>query len=185
MTLSDVRSALDSVDRNRFLPGKYKGLGDQEVAVPFADGITVPPKGITELVCGLLDLHPDDRVLEIGTGSGYQSAVLARLCAEVYTCDVVHVHPEIVERLPENVTVYSEKDGRYTFLWEKFDAVLVTAGTEKIYDFWEDVLEEGGRLVVPEGKEPNYEIRKYIKESGKLRDYGTFAYCSVVPIRRG
>lgn len=183
--ISDVRFALESVDRNRFLPEKYKGLGDSETAIPFADGITVPPKGITELVCDLLELHPDDRVLEIGTGSGYQACVLAHLCAEVITCDVVSVDGQIVEKLPDNVTVYSAKDGRYPFLWEKFDAVLVTAGTEKIYDFWEDVLEDGGRLVVPEGKEPNYEIRKYVKQDGKLSDVGTFAYVSVVPIRRG
>lgn len=176
--------AIESVDRGEFLPDKYKSLAKSDTAVPFADGITVPPTSMTALVVDLLDLSIDDKVLEIGTGSGYQTAVLARCCAEVQTCDIVRVPNEVLDKLPENVTIHHERDGRWPFTWDKFDAILVTAGSDKLYDFWSDVLNEGGRLVLPVGADHKYEVRKYVKEHGKLREMGTYAYCNVVPLRR-
>lgn len=184
MTKSDVRWALESVDRAEFLPERFKSLAKADTAVPFADGITVPPTSMTALVVGLLDLSIDDKVLEIGTGSGYQTAVLSRCCAEVQSCDIVRVPAEVIAKLPENVTIHHERDGRWPFTWDKFDAILVTAGSDKLYDFWSDVLNEGGRLVLPIGADHRYEVRKFIKENGKLRDFGTFAYADVVPLRR-
>lgn len=183
---ADVQFVLDSVNRADFLPPQFKSLANEDIAVPIADGITVPPKSMTALVVELLDLKHDDRCLEIGTGSGYQTAVLARLCAEVHTCDVVRIPDEVVEILPENVYVHHEQDGRFAFLREgEFDAVLVTAGSDKIYDFWKQQLVEGGRLVVPIGENQQFEVRKFVKHHGEMSDCGTFAYINCVPLRRG
>lgn len=183
-TKSDVRWAMESVDRGDFLPEQYRSLALADTAIPFADGITVPPRSITAMVVELLDLHPDDKVLEIGTGSGYQTAVLARCCCDVTTCDISQVPLSVAQKLPEHVTIYSGRDGRWPFLNDIFDAVLVTAGAHKIFDFWPDVLAEGGRLVLPLGEDHKYELRKFVKEGQYLRDRGTFAYLDVVPLRR-
>lgn len=184
----DVQAAINSVNRGDFLPPQYKHLANVDTAVPIADGITVPPASMTALVLDLLELHPDDKVLEIGTGSGYQTAVLSRCCAEVISVEVVTISPEVGDSLEDykNVTIYSDCDGRYGPVSEgQFDAILVTAGSDRIYDFWSDVLAEGGRLVLPLGADNKYEVRKFVKRDGKLEDFGTFAYVNCVPLRRG
>lgn len=177
--------AVGLIDRARFLPERYRSLADVDCAVVINEGITVPTKVYTELVIDLLELKSDDRVLEIGTGSGYQSAVLATVCSEVHTVDIAPIPDEVIDSLPENVFVHREKDGRYPCMQEgEFDAVLVTAGAEKIYEWWAQVLREGGVLVVPIGGQQHYEVRKYVKRYGFMRDMGTFAYASFIPLRR-
>lgn len=184
--LPELEAALAEVDRADFLPADLKPLAYEEIALPIADGITVPPKGITSLVIELLDLKPSDRVLEIGTGSGYQTTVLSRLCAEVVSVEVSVVPNELLRSLPENVSVYGDTDGRFGPVNEgRFDAVLVTAGSQCIYDFWKNCLNEGGRLVVPLGDSAGgYEIRKFVKVNGELSEGWTFAFVNVVPLRR-
>lgn len=184
----DVQFVLDSVDRADFLPPQFKSLANEDSAVPIADGITVPPRSMTALVVELLDLKHDDRVLEIGTGSGYQTAVLASMCAEVVSIDVVTISAFVGDSLDKykNVTLYSDRDGRFGPLNEgQFEAILVTAGSDKIHDFWKQQLCEGGRLVVPIGENQNFEVRKFVKHHGEMSDCGTFAYINVVPLRRG
>ena len=181
----DVNFALDSVKRADFLPLTYQSLGEEDQAIPYGDGITVPPRSYTALVMDLLDLKHNDKVMEIGTGSGYQTKVLSILCAEVHSCDICKIPVEVLELLPEHVLCYPEKDGRYPFVFEKdFDAVLVTAGSDKVYDFWADSLADGGRLVVPIGEKGVYEVRKYVKHKGRMEDMGPFGLMDFVPLRR-
>jgi protein-L-isoaspartate(D-aspartate) O-methyltransferase len=182
---SVTSSALDEVDRARFCPPEYQSIAESDLPIPVADGITVPNKALTSLELGLLDLKPTDRVLEIGTGSGYQACVLAKVCAEVVSVEVSLVPREVLDKLPDNVSVHSETDGRFGPVNEgQFDAVLVTAGGPSICSFWERVLVEGGRLVVPIGKDGKFELRKYVKADGVLREVGTYAYLNVVALRR-
>jgi protein-L-isoaspartate(D-aspartate) O-methyltransferase len=182
-----------SVRRADFLPEHLKRFGESFDPIPIGDGVTVPTADLTILEADLLDLQPMDRLLEIGTGSGYQTAVWAKLCAEVVSVevgDISDINPGLADSdhriLPDTVTVYSGMDGRYQPVNEgQFDAIVVTAGATQIYPFWNEILYEGGRLVVPmrvDGGE--CEIRKYIKRGGELEDQGPFAYLPVVPTLR-
>jgi protein-L-isoaspartate(D-aspartate) O-methyltransferase len=195
--LKRIDMALEMVDRNDFLPAGYKGV-EMDIAVPLAPGVTCPPVSYTRLVLELLDLKPNDRVFEVGTGSGYQAALMAKLCAEVVTTEI-----ELVSQLqpwaedigqskllPESVSVFSQTDGRFGPIGQgMFDAVLVTCGTDKVYDFWRNILSEGGRLVVPIHRDDNnpgvYELTKFVKNAGRLEDSGMFGWAEFVPIRRG
>jgi protein-L-isoaspartate(D-aspartate) O-methyltransferase len=191
-----IEEALAAVNRDAFLPAGYKGI-EEDMAVPLAPGVTCPPVSYTRLILELLDLKPSDRVFEVGTGSGYQAAVMAKMCAEVVTTEVglvSELQPWAGESgqsrlLPESVSVFSETDGRFLPINQGvFDAVLVTCGTDKVYDFWKNILAEGGRLVVPLKREDSSrsdcEITLFKKVSGKLNDFGLFGYADFVPIRR-
>lgn len=180
-----LAEALDSVRREDFLPEFQKYLAAVDMNVPIAAGITVPSRSYTELVMGLLDLKFNDKVLEVGTGSGYQTAVLAKLCCEVHTCEIGVVPDSVLDLLPAHVYVHQEKDGRFPCMQEgAFDAVLVTAGSEQVYEWWMQILAEGGRLVVPLGKDKKYVVTKFVKQNGVLEDMGPFVYVDIVPLRR-
>jgi protein-L-isoaspartate(D-aspartate) O-methyltransferase len=181
----NVLEALAHVDRAAFLPEFQKYLADADLNVPIAAGVTCPSRSYTETVVSLLDLKFNDKVLEVGTGSGYQTAVLSRLCCEVHTCDVEVIPESVLDLLPAHVFVHQEKDGRFPCMQEgEFDAILVTAGAERIYEWWMDILAEGGRMVVPIGKGSHYAVRKFVKTNGVVSDMGDFAYVNVVPLRR-
>jgi protein-L-isoaspartate(D-aspartate) O-methyltransferase len=182
-----VADAIAQVNRADYLPESDAHFAEIEIPYPICDGVTVPTRSYTELVVGLLDLKPWERVFEIGTGSGYQAAVMSCLCSEVVTCDI---EPESTCALvlPSNVSHYPLKDGRCGIPSEgEFDAVLVTCGMKQrefqdYSGFW--LLSEGGRVVVPIGSDNHYEIRKYVKQDGELRDMGPYAFANVVHIRR-
>jgi protein-L-isoaspartate(D-aspartate) O-methyltransferase len=184
-----VMEAVASVDRGRFLPAGMEYLACADMAVPIAPGVTVPTASYTAWVMGLLEVDGDSRVLEVGTGSGYQAVCLSKLCAEVVTCDIDVVPVNVLEQLPENVSVYGDHDGRFGVYQEgEFDAILVTADcSAKDWDiarqYWCDQLRKGGVIVLPMGGE----IRRYRKVQ-KLYDFvlddeGPYAYAEVVPMR--
>lgn len=187
-----VMEAVASVDRGRFLPRGLEWLSADDMAVPIAPGVTVPSASYTAWVLDLLELQANDRVLEIGTGSGYQAVCLSKLCAEVITCDIDVVPVSVLAEMPENVSVYGDHDGRFGVYGQgEFDAILVTAAcSDKDWDLaksrWEELLVKGGRLVVPIGNE-QCEIRKYVKQQRimdfYLDDRGTYGFASVVPMR--
>jgi protein-L-isoaspartate(D-aspartate) O-methyltransferase len=159
-TLSDaVLGAMRKVDRSQFVPPGSELYAWENRPLPIGYGQTISQPFIVALMTDLLDLTPDHRVLEIGTGSAYQAAVLSELAGEVYTIEIV---PELAKSAAErlrrlgydNVQVRSG-DGRLG--WPEaapFDRIIVTAVGEDIPPRLLEQLATGGRMVMPIG--PRY-----------------------------
>jgi protein-L-isoaspartate(D-aspartate) O-methyltransferase len=151
-----VLDAMRRVDRSQFVTPGTEIYAWENRPLPIGYGQTISQPFIVALMTDLLELKPDHRVLELGTGSGYQAAVLSELAAEVYTIEIV---PELAEsaakRLSalgyENVSVRSG-DGWHG--WAEaapFDRIIVTAVGEEIPPALIEQLTVGGRMVMPIG----------------------------------
>lgn len=151
-----VLNAMRQVDRSLFVPEGSELFAWENRPLPIGYGQTISQPFIVALMTDLLDPEPQHRVLELGTGSGYQAAVLAGLVAEVYTIEIV---PELAaaaaSRLEtlgyDNVTVRSG-DGWHG--WPEaapFDRIIVTAVAEQVPPALIEQLRSGGRLVMPIG----------------------------------
>jgi protein-L-isoaspartate(D-aspartate) O-methyltransferase len=151
-----VLQALREVPRELFVEPGERARAFDDTPLPIAGNQTISQPYIVALMSELLDLSPEEKVLEIGTGSGYQSAVLSKLCRKVYSIEIV---PELAqsagERLKklgyENVTV-REGDGYRGWPEEApFDGIIVTAAPERIPQPLLEQLAPGGRMVIPVG----------------------------------
>jgi protein-L-isoaspartate(D-aspartate) O-methyltransferase len=151
-----VLAAMKQVPRHLFVDPKERAQAYEDHPLPIAGNQTISQPYIVALMTELADLTPAEKALEIGTGSGYQSAVLSRLAKEVYSIEIVpELARESAERLRElgygNVTV---KEGDGYRGWPEhapFDAILVTAAPDRIPQPLLDQLAPGGRMVIPVG----------------------------------
>ena len=156
-TLSErVMAALDKVPRHRFVPSGEERYAYDNRPLPIGHGQTISQPFIVALMTDLLDLKAGDKVLEIGTGCGYQAAVLAELAREVYTIEiVVPLAKEAAARLAalgyHNVSARSGDGYRGWPEQAPFDAIMVTAGAREVPPALVQQLKPGGRLVIPVG----------------------------------
>jgi protein-L-isoaspartate(D-aspartate) O-methyltransferase len=151
-----VLDAMRKVERHLFVPPKYLDLSYADEPLPIGNGQTISQPYIVAYMTEALELAAGDKVLEIGTGSGYQAAVLAEMVKEVYSMELLRpLADSSRERLAslgyKNVEVVCG-DG-YKGLPEKapFDAILVTAAPPEIPEELADQLKVGGRMIVPVG----------------------------------
>ncbi|MFC3197279.1 protein-L-isoaspartate(D-aspartate) O-methyltransferase [Parapedobacter deserti] len=166
--------AMRKVERHLFVPSEYQQNAYDDSSLPIGHGQTISQPYIVAYMTQLLDPKPEHRVLEIGTGSGYQAAVLAEIVKEVYTIEIVerlgNQAKQVMDRLGyDNVTV-SIGDG-YKGLPDKapFDAILLTAAPEEIPPPLIEQLKEGGKLVAPVG--PQNAVQTLVvleKKQGKI-----------------
>jgi protein-L-isoaspartate(D-aspartate) O-methyltransferase len=149
-----VLTAIRDVPRDRFVPEGRREQAWDNVALPIGSGQTISQPLVVARMCELLELRGDERVLDVGTGSGYHAAVLARLVAHVWS---VEVHPELSERAAdslaaagaENVTLLVG-DGSLGHAAEApYDAINVAAAMARVPPALPAQLAEGGRLVGP------------------------------------
>ncbi len=151
-----VRAALQRVDRARFVRPADRDLAWYDGPLEIGHGQTISQPFIVALMTDLLQLRPGDRVLEIGTGSGYQTALLAELAGEVYTVERIEALAERARRRLDELGYrnihYRIGDGRQG--WPEaapFDAILVTAAARSIPPALLEQLRPGGHLVIPVG----------------------------------
>lgn len=168
-----VLGALQAVPRHLFVPERIRALAYVNHALPLAEGQTISQPYVVALMTELLQLKGDEKVLEIGTGSGYQAAVLSHLAKHVYTIEII---PELArtaaERLEglgyENITV---KLGDGFYGWEEkapFDSIMLTAAAPSIPERLWQQLAEGGTLVLPLGPQgQTQQLVRVIKRGGK------------------
>jgi len=152
-----VLAAMRKVPRHLFIPEEYRREAYEDYPLPIGEGQTISQPYIVALMTQMLDIKPGCKVLEIGTGSGYQAAVLAEMGADVYTIEIL---PALAERARDRlyrlgyagVHVLVGDGYRGYLAAAPFDAVIVTAAPEEIPQPLVDQLKVGGRLVVPIGK---------------------------------
>ncbi len=167
-----VIKALLEVPRHKFVPFQYRELAYIDRPLPIGHNQTISQPYIVALMTELLNLKGGEKVLEIGTGSGYQAAILAELTREVYTIEILEpLAREAEKRLKkmgyENIKV---KSGDGFLGWEKFapfDAIIVTCAPGEIPPKLVEQLKEGGRMVIPVG-ERFQELKLVVKEKGEV-----------------
>ena len=151
-----VMDAMGRVERHRFVPESIRDMAYLNRPLPIGHDQTISQPYIVAIMTDLLGLDPGCRVLEVGTGSGYQAAVLAELCDEVFTIEIVApLGQEADERLArlgyENVNVRIG-DGYAGWPEEApFDGIIVTAGASHVPDPLVEQLARGARIVIPVG----------------------------------
>lgn len=181
---SKVKEAMAHVPRHLFVPPALQPHAYEDRPLPIGHGQTISQPYIVALMTDLLQPRKDQRVLEIGTGSGYQAAVLAELVHSVYTIEIVEpLAREARERLARlgyrNVEV---RTGDGYKGWEErapFDAIMVTAGADEVPAPLLRQLKPGGRMVIPVG--PAHGIQ-YLTLIEKQAD-GSIRSRRVVPVR--
>jgi len=153
---ANVIRALSTVHRHEFVPRSQRGAAYENRPLPIGHGQTISQPYIVALMTELIEVEPDDVVLEIGTGSGYQAAILAALVNRVYSIEIIEaLADEARERLArlgyDNVTSRLA-DGYYG--WQEhapFDAIVVTAAASHVPPPLIQQLKPGGRMVIPVG----------------------------------
>ncbi len=179
-----VRQAMASVPREEFVLPEYRHLAYRNTPLPIEAGQTISQPLIVALMTDLLDPQADDVVLEVGTGSGYQAAVLAGLVRHVYSVEIVEQlatsAAQVLQRLDyDNVTV---RAGDGYAGWPQhapFDGIIVTAAADEIPPPLLQQLKPGGKLAIPVGAEHGYQELLLIEvdEAGKVSKK------SVLPVR--
>jgi len=153
----NVLEAMKKVPRHLFVPEEYINEAYEDYPLPIGEGQTISQPYIVAKMTELLEIKKGEKVLEIGTGSGYQAAVLAEVGAKVYTIEIL---PKLAEKAKktlsslgyENVTVLVG-DGFKGYIQEApYDKIIVTAAPEKIPQPLIEQLKVGGKLVIPVGK---------------------------------
>ncbi len=176
--------AMLSVPRDKFVPKLFFGLAYSDQPVPIGEGQTISQPYIVGLMTEKLELKPGDKVLEVGTGSGYQAAILSKICNEVYTVEIIpSLGQSAQQRLKElkydNVTV---KIGDGYYGWQEhapFDAIIVTAAASVVPPPLIEQLKPGGRMVIPIGGVFSVQRLMFIK---KNQD-GTLESENLIPVR--
>ncbi len=173
ITNARVLAVMSKVPRHEFVPETLRALAYQDHPLPIGHGQTISQPYIVAFMTEQLELRPTDRVLEVGTGSGYQAAVLAELAAQVYTV-------EIIEDLAKSAAAALKRLG-YTNVhvragdgykgWPEaapFDTIIVTCAPERVPPPLLEQLKEGGRMVIPVGPAWDQELVVLRKRDGNL-----------------
>ena len=174
ITDARVLQAMQAVPRHRFVPPRLQDLAYRDSPLPIGHGQTISQPYIVALMSQLLAVEPGQRILEIGTGSGYQAAVLAQMQAEVFSIEIV---PELGRRAqaalaPLGYDNIRLKIGDGYQGWPEhapFDGIIVTCAPTQVPQPLEDQLAEGGRLVIPVGESHFQQLFLMVKSGGVIR----------------
>ena len=172
VTDQDVLEAMERVPRHEFVPGEFQSQAYADRPLPIGYGQTISQPYIVALMTELLQLKNTDRVLEIGTGSGYQAAILGEIVAEVYTVEIIEaLEVEATARLKRlgYANVHTLHADGY-FGWEEhapYDAIIVTAAPDHIPHPLVQQLRDGAKLVIPVGPPGGYQTLWEVTKTGE------------------
>ncbi len=175
ITNTAVLQAMRAVPRHEFVPSAQRGRAYEDLALPIGHQQTISPPYIVAYMTNELDPQPNDRVLEIGTGSGYQASVLAQIVKDVYTIEIVSELSKQAEKRMQDLGYMNVHclDGDGFKGWPEhapFDKIIVTCSPENIPLPLIDQLKDGGRMIIPVGERYQQSFHLLVKENGKLKD---------------
>ena len=168
-----VIAAMRSTPRHEFVPNSQVRYSYLDMALPIGESQTISPPFVVAYMTESIDPQPQDKVLEIGTGSGYQAAILSGLVKDVYTIEIVESlgkrAAKTLKRLGYDNVHTKVGDGYLG--WPEhapFDKIIVTCSPEKVPQALTDQLKEGGRMVIPVGERYQQTLNLLKKTGGKL-----------------
>ncbi len=184
----NVAKAFEEVPREDFLPDALKGLAYSDTPLPIPGGQTISAPHMVAVMSEYLGVRDGQKILEIGTGSGYQAAILSRLAprGKIYTVEVV---PELTEFAKKNLKNYNNVhvfsgDGSIGLPeYAPYDRIIATAGCPGVPKPWIDQLKEGGRIVAPVGGMYEQRLILVEKKNGKILETDLNFPCVFVPLR--
>ncbi len=169
-----IIDAFRKVPREMFVPEEYKTYAYSDEPLPIGRGQTISAPHMVAIMTELLEPTNNDKILEIGTGSGYQAAILSLLAGRIYTIELdKHLADTAKSKLRSlgytNVEVFNGDGSRGLPEKAPFDKIIVTCGSDRIYPAWTEQLKEGGTIIAPLGSLHHQTLTKSIKKNGKLR----------------
>jgi protein-L-isoaspartate(D-aspartate) O-methyltransferase len=173
-----VLAAMDRVPRHLLVPEAVRGEAYEDHPLPIGHGQTISQPYIVAFMSEALDVEPDHRVLEIGTGSGYQAAVLAELAREVYTMEIVEPLAESARQALEALkyTNVHVQAGNGYLGWPEhapYDRIMVTAAPEEVPPALVEQLKVGGIMAIPVGSGMMQELRILRRTPGGMETLRT------------
>jgi len=171
---SKVLSAIEKIPREIFIPENFRNQAYENIALPIGENQTISQPYIVALMTQSLDLHKNHKVLELGTGSGYQSTILSMLARRVYTIErikslLVKAEEKFAELKISNIVT---KHGDGNLGWPEqnpFDRIMFTAATKKISDTFFDFINENGIIIAPMIAHNTQKLIKYIKINNQIK----------------
>jgi len=164
-----VIEAACNIPRHRFVPQKLRDQAHEDIALPIGEGQTISQPSLVAFMTNALEIKEGDKVLEIGTGSGYQAAILGKLARQVITVERIERLAERAKKLLKrlgflNIAVICG-DGTLGYPQEApYDAIIVTAAFEKVPPPLLEQLKDGGRLLMPVGGRDLQKLLKITKQ---------------------
>jgi len=175
-----VLAALNSVERHLFVPKEYINNAYEDSPLPIGEGQTISQPYIVAFMTEILKLDKTKKILEIGTGSGYQAAVLAEVASKVYTIELIESLGKkaktLLKKLNYNNVEVKIGDGYQG--WEEhapFDAIIVTCSPTHIPEKLKEQLAEGGLMIIPVGPRFSQELILLKKKNGKIKQTDVIA----------
>jgi len=172
---SKVKQAIESVPREKFVPDNLQKYAYENKPLAIGEGQTISQPFIVALMTELLNVKPTSKILEVGTGSGYQAAVLSRIAAHIYSIErissLANTAKERLARLGFNNVTVITGDGTKGLVEEQpFDGIIVTAGG-KVTQALKDQLKNGARLVIPVERGDTQLLTVFTKDiNGKISE---------------
>ncbi len=173
--ISDTKilSAIEKIPREKFIPENFRNQAYDNLALPIGDNQTISQPFVVAKMTQLLEIHQNHKILEIGTGSGYQSAILSKLARRVYTIERIKnlliKAEKVFEDLKISNIVSKYADGNLG--WKEqipFDRIIITAATNQISNEISSQIHEGGIIVSPMVNNNKQIIMKYKKINNVL-----------------
>lgn len=171
-----VTTVLGKIARHKFVPDEWQKKSYADQPLPIGYGQTISQPYIVAFMTQMMDPKPTDRVLEVGTGSGYQAAILAELVAHVYTIEIIAQLAEKAERRLKELGYknISFRTGDGYLGWKEaapFDAIMVTAGADHVPQPLIEQLRPGGKIMIPVGGRLMQELKIVSKDKhGKITE---------------